>query len=399
MPEHTEYGTELTPEAGQDIEQTKQTELAETSSARKQLPSGKELTWLQRLIFGNTVWQRTESPVPYPGRRFVARLLDWSIYYVIWNYLILILLRGKIMRGLLLMYLDTMGVMAIMLIAEPLLLSLVGTTPGKAVMGLVLRTDEGEKLSLKDSWRRTFQVFADGMGFNVLIFNLLNLSWARRNCAAGKALLWEQKHSYKIKSTKAWRGLAVCLLALVVLFLGLPTIYQAAQYPLHRGEITPLQYAENVNEMLVRSGNKTGFYLDADGYWHEADGDLLTDKENPVPRHEMIVKDGKVIGVKLFIRMTAAGHVNSGISQRALLVTAFVAAQPEIKMIDLSELARRLSDIKNDYELEIKGVKVVSKVSYFGYKTDDNRLIGLEDFPTRYFENEFRAYLTDQYDG
>ncbi|NLB09108.1 MAG: hypothetical protein GX832_05495, partial [Clostridiales bacterium] len=66
MPEHTEYGTELTPEAGQDIEQTKQTELAETSSARKQLPSGKELTWLQRLIFGNTVWQRTESPVPYP---------------------------------------------------------------------------------------------------------------------------------------------------------------------------------------------------------------------------------------------------------------------------------------------------------------------------------------------
>ena len=396
MPEQTEYSTELPPEAEQETEPT---ELTGTSSTRKQPTSGKDLTWLQRLIFGNTVWQRTESPVPYPGRRFLARLLDWSIYYVLWNYLVMVLLRGKIMRGLLLMYLDTMGVMAIMLIAEPLLLSLVGTTPGKAVMGLVLRTDEGGKLSLKDSWRRTFQVFADGIGFNVLIFNLLNLAWARRNCAAGKALLWEQKHSYKIKSTGVWRGLAACLLALAVIFLSLPFIYQAAQYPLHRGAITPLQYAENVNEMLARSGNKTGFKLDAEGYWHDADGELLVDKENPVPQHEMIVKGGKVIGVRLFIRMTAAGRINGRIDQKALLATAFIAAQPEIKMIDLTELARRLSDIQNDYEFEIRGVKVTSKVSYSGYQTDGNYLTGLENDPDRYFENEFTAYLTDQYDG
>lgn len=396
MPEQTEYGTELTPEAEQDTEQTA---LTKTSSAKKQLPSGRRLTWLQHLIFRNTVWQRTESPVPYPGRRFLARLLDWSIYNVLWNYLILILLRGKIVRGFLLMYLDTMGVMAIMLIIEPLLLSLVGTTPGKAVMGLVLRTDEGGKLSLKDSWLRTFQVFADGMGFNVPIFNLLNLTWAKRNCAAGKALLWEQKHSYKIKNTGVWRVIAVFLLAMAVTFFSLPPIYQSAQYPLHRGEITPLQYAENVNEMLFRSGITTGFKLDAEGYWHEADGELLVNKENPVPQHEMIVKDGKVIGVKLFIRMTAAGRINGGIDQKVLVVTAFIAAQPEIKMIDLTELAKRLSDIKNDYEFEINGVKVTSKASYYGYQTDDNYLTGLESFPDRYYENEFTAYLMDQYDG
>ncbi|HHV42148.1 MAG TPA: RDD family protein [Clostridiaceae bacterium] len=359
------------------------------------LPPPDNLNWLQRIVFKNFVWTRTKSPVPYPGRRFLARFLDWSIYYVIWNYISLILIRGKIVRGLLLMYADTMAVMAIMLILEPLLLSFLGTTPGKTVMGLRIRTDEGNKLSLKDAFKRTFQVFADGMGFNILVINLLNMAWARRNCLAGKALLWEQKHSYTIESTKLWRGIVAGLAIVVLIFFGLPPIYQAAQYPLHRGDITPLQYVENVNEMLTRSGNKSGYWLDENGFWHEKDGSLLVDKDNPVPQHQMIVENGKVVGVKLNIRMTEVGRISGGIEHKALVATAFIASRRDIRMQDLSDLASKLVDVQNDYEFDIKGIKVNSQVSYSGYQTDGKYLAGVESNPDRYFENIFEAYLQD----
>ncbi|HHU07726.1 MAG TPA: RDD family protein, partial [Clostridiaceae bacterium] len=233
------------------------------------------LSWFQRLVFRNVVWKRSESPVPYPGRRFLARVLDWTIYYLIWTFINMVPLRGKIIRGLLLLYADSMVVMLIMLILEPLMLSLFGTTPGKAVMGLVLRTDAGEKLPLRDSFRRTFQVFADGMGLNVIILNLLNMSWARRNCAEGKALLWEQENSYVIKDTALWRQIAVIAASLFLITTAMPQIYNLAQYPLHRGNITPENYVENVNEMLYRSGSDTGFWLDDEGFWRDEDGDLI----------------------------------------------------------------------------------------------------------------------------
>lgn len=353
------------------------------------------LSWFQRLVFRNVVWKRSESPVPYPGRRFLARVLDWTIYYLIWTFINMVPLRGKIIRGLLLLYADSMVVMLIMLILEPLMLSLFGTTPGKAVMGLVLRTDDGEKLPLRDSFRRTFQVFADGMGLNVIILNLLNMSWARRNCAEGKALLWEQENSYVIKDTALWRQIAVIAASLFLVTTAMPQIYNLAQYPLHRGNITPENYVENVNEMLYRSGSDTGFWLDDEGFWRDEDGDLIESVAYTPPQHEIIYHNGLVAGVRLRIRISSAGRINGALDQKALVAAAFAASIPDVDMDALSELSSLIGNIQGDYEATIKGINIKNTVSYSGYRTDGEYLYGEEDAEDRYYECDFEMILED----
>lgn len=348
--------------------------------------------WLQRIVYRNQVQLRKKSPVPYPGRRLLARLLDWTIYYLIWNYISLVLLRGKIIRGLLLLYLDSMAVMLLMLLLEPLFLSILGTTAGKAVMGLKIRTDEGEKLALKDSFRRTFQVFADGMGFNILVFNLLNMVWARRNAAEGLALLWEQENSYQIEDAASWRIVTAVLTILLLLFYGLPPIYNQAQYPLYRGDISRAQYVENVNEMLWRSGEKSGFNLDSEGNWLDEEGKPAGDGVNLPPRHEIIEEDGQVVAVKLEIKIDVAGQINGGLDQKALVATAFAAASEEIKMKDLQTISSALGDIKEDYELVVQDLVLKSEVSYSGYRTDKNLLYGEEEIEDRYYFCQFTVF-------
>lgn len=351
------------------------------------------LNWFQRLVFRNVVWKRRESPVPYPGRRLLARVLDWTIYYLIWTLVNMVFLRGKIIRGLLLMYADSMVVMLLMLILEPLMLSLIGTTPGKAVMGLTVRGDGGDKLPLKYSFRRTFQVFADGMGFNIIILNLLNMSWARRNCAEGKALLWEQENSYQIKDTAPWRQVTVIAASLFLLTTVMPQIYNMAQFPLYRGELTQKSYVENVNEMMYRSGSDTGYQLDSEGFWRDDDGFLAESEDYTPPQHEMIVDDGKVVGVRLKIRSSLSGRINGALDQKALVAACFGAASLEIGKGDLSEISSAIGNIQEDYETTIENVHIKNTVTYSGYRTDGEYLYGEEDIEDRYYECDFEMIL------
>lgn len=354
------------------------------------------LNWFQQLLHRNVDWERTTSPVPYPGRRFLARVLDWTVYYLIWTYISMVHLRGQIIRSLLLLYLDSMVVMALMLILEPLMISFIGTTPGKAVIGLVLRTDNGKKLPLKDSYKRTFQVFAEGMGFNIIILNFINMARSRRNSAEGKALLWEQENSYAIKSTAVWRWAAAITASLFLLSSALPPIYDLAQFPLHRGEkISVEEYVENVNEMLYRSGSDSGYRLDTDGSWRDEDGDPVTSEGYTPPQHEMIVQNGNVVGVRLKIRISAPGRINGALDQKALVSAAFVAARPAVEMSDLSVLSLLIAKIQEDYEAVIEGVKIMNTVSYSGYTVDGQYLYGEEDIEDRYYESNFEVILAE----
>lgn len=84
----------------------------------------------------------------------------------------------------------------LMLLLEPLLLHLWGTTPGKFLFGMKLRDSEGEKLSLSDAFFRTWGALFWGLGLNIPYFGFWRL-WHSYSVVMDKhdRNCWEYVHS------------------------------------------------------------------------------------------------------------------------------------------------------------------------------------------------------------
>ena len=120
--------------------------------------------------------ERDKLPAVYsPWRRFFARSFD----ELLWGILLALVfcLAGKNPN----LVEEQIGVlwtiMSVLLgfALEPLLISLTGTTPGKALLGMRLAAPEGRKLTLSEAYSRHFGMMWYGEGFYIPIWGLIQL--------------------------------------------------------------------------------------------------------------------------------------------------------------------------------------------------------------------------------
>lgn len=104
-----------------------------------------------------------------PLTRFLARFLDYSIFYTV---LILPLFFGSLFNSDLTHLLAILSIPALWVPIEALLISLLGTTPGKALFGIQIRDSKERKLPFKLSLKRAALTWVKGMGFNLPVVNL-----------------------------------------------------------------------------------------------------------------------------------------------------------------------------------------------------------------------------------
>jgi len=117
-----------------------------------------------------------------PWRRLFARTPDVSIYGFIWAVFLAFVLNVDIFfrRGFWFIV-DALAAVIIMLFVEPLLLSKIGTTPGKAILGLCVRVDCGRKLTYDEGIWRTWHIIGKGYGYHIPIYALsVYLSYRRQ---------------------------------------------------------------------------------------------------------------------------------------------------------------------------------------------------------------------------
>lgn len=126
----------------------------------------------------------------HPWRRYFARLLDISLYglpflavELLWFHIPI-----KTFDRWWFQLLNSYLAYGVMLLAEPFLLHFWATTPGKAVFGITVRDAQGEKLSLHWARRRTFEVFAYGMGCGVPWYSLWKEYQALKAAREGEEL-------------------------------------------------------------------------------------------------------------------------------------------------------------------------------------------------------------------
>ncbi len=94
--------------------------------------------------------------------------------------------------------------------AEALLLSIVGTTPGRWLLGITVRTSEDQKLSLGKSCKRAILVATQGMAFLIPYVAIIPIYFAYKRLTKTGTTLWDSSVGSVVTHAE-WRAARVFL--------------------------------------------------------------------------------------------------------------------------------------------------------------------------------------------
>ena len=309
--------------------------------------------------------------VSHPWRRFFARSLDLSLCSLLWMAVCLFLFRWHPDNTWPIRLLNSYVAYGILLVTEPILLCTWGYTPGKWIFGLAVRNPLGQKLTWGKAVDRTWGVFARGEGYGIPFYRLWRKYKCYCQCKDGEPEAWEEDTSYTIRDTRVRRcwGFVAARAALIGLsvFLALQSML-----PIHRGPLTPEQYAANVNDMCRILDIQAYERMDAEGNWVDApNSHVINLFGGSTPSHQLTVdEDGHVTGVCIEVEQLGGELVSGSTTQRSLAALAFVAAQRSYNGISwwssgvLQAIESRRFD---DYTLQAGDVTITQTVEVRGY--------------------------------
>ncbi len=319
------------------------------------------------LIEGDSLAQ-----VFHPWRRFLARLLDINIYSTIWlaflgfTFQVNILYRsnwGDI--------LDITMAIGLMLLIEPLLLRLFGTTPGKAIFGLRLENKFGKNLSYGDALERTWGVFRYGLGLNIPIYNIVCLRRSFIRCNENEVQPWDYWISYKIKDRKWYRNVLYVGGLSALIFLTY-TISAAQLLPPNRGDITVEEFVENHNYYARYLGVNFGMeFLDTDGEWEKKLDHIDTGYKSS-PEYKFTLENGYVEAVSFSVEIDDNVEIIPSYDNQMIISSlALVGAQDEVHLF--SKIPNRIiKQIRGntfyDFNIEEGNIEINCETENRGYR-------------------------------
>ena len=310
-----------------------------------------------------------------PWRRFWARMLDWWLYGRLWMVIQILVLNINAAakpNTLGTLIIDTVVQIGLLLALEPVFLSRWGTTPGKWILGLYVTHKSGRLLTHAEALTRTGQVLSHGMGFGIPIYDLVRLYMSYKTCAAGVRQVWDEDTAYSLRAENA-RQVAVYIGTLLVV-LGLVLLAHGhAQLPKHRGELTPAQFAANVNKLNVFQELLPGYTLQEDGSWQRQIGQngVIYVGSSPVD-FELTLTEGYVSEVRFAREVRANQIVGSDAPQMYLAILAFAGAQKDIHAWDtLNPPWLKKLPAFESFAFDWGRAKVQCTVHYSGYSYNE----------------------------
>ena len=276
-----------------------------------------------------------EEPEPRPDYagpwpRFFARTIDWSLLELLYAFVSVGLFDRPPVPSGWEAVLKTVLLLAATLLLEPVFLWTLGATPGKLLLGLRVQGRNGETLPLGEACARTWGVLFWGEGLRIPLVSLWRNIRSFRDAKRELELPWENG-SDVISVCGTERRIAVTAVWLAVnLALTAGLVYHYYM-PLHRGDLTAAELAENVNRYMEHNLDYDHWRLDEDGGWtytftpSVGDMGFNTDGTDFTPAPvELTVENGVVTGLSwhqsTLESITDAAHTH-GIFVRALTVS------------------------------------------------------------------------------
>ncbi|HSR03318.1 MAG TPA: MerR family transcriptional regulator [Proteiniclasticum sp.] len=308
--------------------------------------------------------------------RFIARLFDMTIYGLIWNSFRTFLLHQNVLKvytsiDYLIMLIITLFMT---LLLEPILLSLFRTTPGKALYGITIENQDGNRLSLEESFTRTWGVLSKGFAFGIIPLSVITLAISRTRCENGQIQPWDENISYKIRDYKYYRNLIVFL---VFIFLLSANVLLSVVYysPPNKGDLTVEEFVENFNHYREVYKIDLGEYTLKNSSAWDSSYDfrkryLPTHLRN-APNFTYSLKNGIVTAVSFWLEVEDTEFWIDSYSNYMTL-TALALTEPE-SIFDSALNADKIIDPIQwepfkSYELSEMGVTIINEVEYEGFE-------------------------------
>lgn len=308
---------------------------------------------------------------PYhPFRRFFARMTDYFLLQLILELLFIVIFRVRPYRQFLSL-LITYGTPFLTVLLSAIMLRYWGTTPGKWLFGLSVRSENGDLLSFEAAFNRECGVLRYGYGFGLPIYSVVRqiINWVGYK---REDPVWDQycEYQYRVQS-----GKKKALVALAVVVLSASSLFVAFDLakPKHRGEVTIEQFAENYNYYYyLASSKKPNYYdeLQSDGTWLELPNNIVVIDgfATPAkPRQEFVFEttDSYVDAIVYKNTWTDVTYLSPINSKCQLAAASALMTQKGIGLWDLYQFSRIMedADFGTDGTLTYKKIEIIWDVT------------------------------------
>lgn len=146
--------------------------------------------------------------------RYWARLIDFCAICFCGGFIIAILFPSGIamsdaLFGVIMLF--------VYVFIEAAMLSSWGTTPGKALLRIRLRKDDGSKLLYGEALNRSFKVWLKGEGFGIPLINFITNIIAYKRLMKNGITSWDEEGGFTVSHKKV--GFFRNLVAILIIFL------------------------------------------------------------------------------------------------------------------------------------------------------------------------------------
>lgn len=322
-----------------------------------------------------------QAPPGHPWRRYFARSLDLFLYGLPLSILEVLVLRlsPSLIQSIPFRLLDLYISLGLMLLAEPLLLHFWGTTPGKALFGIVLRSSTGEKLTLAQARRRTWDVFVVGMGCGIPFYSLWREYKCYKFCAEGDRCVWEwewqaEKRAQQLSiPDSSARCVAYVGVRLATILLSLLIVFQA-QLPPRRGELDMAGFVRNYNFYTSYLDLETLPLEETGRYQEPPDNVVVLNLSNVEEELWQPLPDGTGFQYTARARTTGGLFVPDAFLYAKDLpgLLAFAGAQKELNALNFrpDDWSEALPQGQWDFDLTYRGVRITQSAQFEGIEPD-----------------------------
>lgn len=274
----------------------------------------------------------------FPWRRLIARAMDlvfytllfWTVAYYVFHWNLLLLHWVPCSAVMLAISL------ALMIVLEPVLLALFGTTPGKALFGIHLRRIQGGKLSLSQGYIRIIRVLSRGCGYVIIPgYNFVRMYKSCKACQVEGVTEWDESIDYTFRG-RFYVQVALSVISAVLVAAFLTVVYYSADMPRYRGQLTASQLQKNVEGYWRFHGTEwnTELFYTVNLQFYEESAGYIFDRMEP-PEVVFEETDGIVTGVSFeFTDVSRAVLMALPVWLRCYTVS-FVGAQSDMSFLEM----------------------------------------------------------------
>lgn len=323
-----------------------------------------------------------DGSVLAPGRRFAARAFDYVLYVdlVTWAMALVGMYLGSVSAMLISLILAGM----LMFFLEPLMLKLVGTTPGKALLGLYVTNKDGGRLKYMDGISRMDAVMGIGSGWLIPVGSQIRMWKCFRRGQEGKLQPWDKIAPVR-QTGKLSRWAVLFCMACIVLSITNTVILEYAELPGNRGELTVEEFSENFARQ-TRIWNVTfAQELDENGNWQDRKKDAESaegQRKTEIP-FRYTEENGKLTAISLTVTREGAEepYLKMPTNQILVAVSSYVWAQKEAPFWSEERMALLREVLQyglEGFELEQAGVAVTGHTELEGFLLEEGKLKPVE---------------------